>query len=98
MTPQGQPSVFDMIRVLGGQKNPRDAWRRLVESHPEVVEKCDNLRFPGRGDLRPQTVLAPTTPIQGERVSRRGTQSYRSMIQKYHPKPFSKQFKGSRYI
>jgi hypothetical protein len=45
----GQPSVFDMIKVLGGQKNPRDAWQRLVESHPEVVGKCDNLRFPGPG-------------------------------------------------
>jgi hypothetical protein len=58
MTPQGQPSVFDMIRVLGGQKNPRDAWQRLVESHPEVVGKCDNLRFPGRGQR--ETPIART--------------------------------------
>jgi hypothetical protein len=49
VTPTGQPSVFDMIRVLGGQKNPRDVWERLTESHPEVVGKCDNLKFPGRG-------------------------------------------------
>ena len=41
----GQPSVFDMIKVLGGQKNPRDAWQRLSEAHPEVVGKCDNLRL-----------------------------------------------------
>lgn len=45
----GQPSVFDMIKVLGGQKNPRDVWARLTETHPEVVGKCDNLKFSGRG-------------------------------------------------
>jgi hypothetical protein len=45
----GQPSVFDMIKVLGGQKNPKQAWLRLKESHPEVVPKCDYLLFPGPG-------------------------------------------------
>lgn len=49
ITAEGQPSVFDMIKVLGGQKNPRQAWERLIESHPEVVTKTDNLRFPGPG-------------------------------------------------
>jgi hypothetical protein len=38
-----------MIRVLGGQKNPRDAWNRITDTHPEVVGKCDNLQFPGPG-------------------------------------------------
>ena len=45
----GQPSVFDMIRVLGGQKNPHDAWARLVETHPEVLGKCENLLFTSQG-------------------------------------------------
>ena len=49
ITPEGQPSVFDMIKVLGGQKNPRDVWERLIATHSEVVGKCDNLKFPGRG-------------------------------------------------
>ena len=49
ITTQGQPSVIDMIRVLGGQKNPRQVWKRLIASHPEVVPKCDNLQFPGPG-------------------------------------------------
>lgn len=49
VTPEGQPSVFDMIKVLGGQKNPRDVWMRLAEGHPEVVGKTDNLKFPGPG-------------------------------------------------
>lgn len=49
VTGEGQPSVFDMIRVLGGQKNPRQVWERLIATHPEVVTKTDNLKFPGRG-------------------------------------------------
>lgn len=49
VTPKGQPSVFDMIRVLGGQKNPRQVWDRITAAHPEVVQICDNFRFSGRG-------------------------------------------------
>jgi hypothetical protein len=49
MTSTGQPSIFDMIKVLGGQKNPKMAWSRLKESHPEVVAKCDHFQFPGQG-------------------------------------------------
>jgi hypothetical protein len=49
ITPMGQPSVFDMIKVLGGQKAPHKAWERLTGSHPEVLTKCQNLRFPGPG-------------------------------------------------
>lgn len=49
VTAEGQPSVFDMIRVLGGQKNPHQVWTRLTEAHSEVVTKCENLKFPGRG-------------------------------------------------
>lgn len=49
LTPTGQPSVFDMIKVLGGQKSPHKVWSRLTESHPEVWTKCQNLKFPGPG-------------------------------------------------
>lgn len=49
ITPQGQPSVFDMIKVLGGQKNPHQVWNRLTETHAEVLPKCENLKFPGPG-------------------------------------------------
>jgi hypothetical protein len=45
----GQPSVFDMIKSLGGKKNPWDCWRRLIETHPEVVAKCEDFKFPGAG-------------------------------------------------
>ena len=47
-TPTGQPSVFDMIRVLGGQKNPHGFWERLTKAHPEVLTICENYKFPGR--------------------------------------------------
>jgi hypothetical protein len=58
ISPDGQPSVFDMIKVLGGQKNPKQAWLRLKESHPEVVQKCDYLKFPGPGQR--ETPVAKT--------------------------------------
>ena len=49
ITPDGQPSVFDMIKTLGGKKNPWDCWRRLIETHPEVVAKCEDFKFKGSG-------------------------------------------------
>jgi len=49
LSPTGQPSVFDMIKVLGAQKSPHKVWSRLAESHPEVRTKCQNLKFPGPG-------------------------------------------------
>ena len=54
----GQPSVFDMIRVLGGQKNPHQPWERLCAAHPEVLTKCENLQFPGPGQR--ETPVATT--------------------------------------
>ena len=49
VTSNGQPSVFDMIKTLGGKKNPRQVYSDLIARHPEVVQKVDSLRFPGRG-------------------------------------------------
>lgn len=49
VTSNGQPSVFDMIKTLGGKKNPRQVYSDLITRHPEVVQKVDSLRFPGRG-------------------------------------------------
>ena len=49
LTPQGQPSVIDMIRELGGQKSPTKFWSRLVKKHPKVATVCLNLKFPGPG-------------------------------------------------
>lgn len=55
VTSEGQPSVFDMIKVLGGLKNPRKTWKRLCSQYPEVVPLCYNLQFPGPGQ-RPTPV------------------------------------------
>jgi hypothetical protein len=59
--PGGQPSIFDMIKVLGGSSNPRRDWARIAESHPEVVPKVYNLLFPGPGQRE--------TPVAKDRES-----------------------------
>lgn len=51
-TPDGKCSVYDLIATVGNQKNPRQAWNRLVEQYPEVVPKCDNFKFPGKGQRK----------------------------------------------
>lgn len=47
-TEDGRFSVYDVIRFCG-KKNPRDAWKSLVEQFSEVVAKTDNFKFPGKG-------------------------------------------------
>lgn len=49
MTPDGQPSVFDMIRVLGGRKNPSQVWKDILRNYPEAIQKTDEFKFKGRG-------------------------------------------------
>jgi hypothetical protein len=48
-TPDGRVSVYDLIKVVGTQKNPRDAWNSLCDKYPEVVGKTDSFKFSGRG-------------------------------------------------
>lgn len=48
-TPDGRCSVYDLIEVAGGHKNPRQAWSDLKSQFPEVVQKTDNFKFPGQG-------------------------------------------------
>jgi hypothetical protein len=48
-TEDGKISVYDLISVVGDQKSPREVWNRLTEQFPEVVAKCDNLKFKGAG-------------------------------------------------
>lgn len=43
-------SIFDVISVAGGQKNPRDTWNELLNKYKEeVVGISYNFKFPGPG-------------------------------------------------
>lgn len=48
-TEDGRFSVYDLIRIAGGQKSPREVWKRLQSTYPEVVTKCDTFKFSGKG-------------------------------------------------
>lgn len=60
VTPYGQPSIFDMIRVLGGQKHPYQVWERAKKALPEAASWVEYHHFPGRGQ-RPTPVLLDLT-------------------------------------
>jgi len=52
-------SVFDIIKVAGGQKNPKETWKNLMKIHEEeVVQFCDYLKFPGAGQRETPCVNA----------------------------------------
>lgn len=59
-TPDGRSSVFDLIRIVGEQKNPHEFWKRLSEEFPEVLTYCENFKFPGKGQREP-----PVTDLKG---------------------------------
>lgn len=48
-TEDGCFSVYDLIRIAGGKKGERKVWERLCKDHPELVTKCHNFKFPGKG-------------------------------------------------
>lgn len=58
MTAEGLPSIFDIIKVLGSQRNPHEVWKRLCVTNPEVLTKCEDLQFPGPGQR--ETPVAKT--------------------------------------
>jgi hypothetical protein len=61
-TPDGRMSVFDFIRVVGGQKGERKVWERLVAQYPELkVTDCHSYKFPGKGNRT--TLVAGKTAI-----------------------------------
>jgi hypothetical protein len=54
-------SVFDFIKVVGGQKDPYSTWNRILNEHKDEVQAfCTNLKFPGSGQK-----LTPVVNVQG---------------------------------
>ncbi|MBW4648060.1 MAG: hypothetical protein KME06_05080 [Kastovskya adunca ATA6-11-RM4] len=47
-TPDGRSSVYDLIKVIGQQKDPYNVWKRLSKQFPEVLTKCQNFKFTGK--------------------------------------------------
>ena len=48
VTPDGRFSVYDVIKFCGCS-GERKVWERLSERFPEVVAKCHNFKFSGKG-------------------------------------------------
>lgn len=58
VTDDGRYSVFDVIKFCG-KKGEREVWKRLTVQYPELVTKCDNTSFGGKGGA------AKATPVAG---------------------------------
>jgi hypothetical protein len=70
-----QVSVFDVIRVMTGNSNPRPAWGNIQLHYAEVVQWITTYQFSGSGE-RPTPVCSVQTLIElinllpGERAAR----------------------------
>jgi hypothetical protein len=61
ITPDKMISVFDFIKVVGGQRNPKQTWSNIQNSHKdEVVQFLDYFKFPGQGQSK-----TPVINVQG---------------------------------
>lgn len=47
VTEDGRLSAYDLIRVIGGQKNPYQVWKRLVQDFEPELTNCEDWKFPG---------------------------------------------------
>ncbi len=61
ITPDKMISVFDFIRVVGGQVDPHSTWNRILNEHKKEVQAfCRNFKFEGQGQR-----LTPIVNVQG---------------------------------
>jgi hypothetical protein len=61
ITPNKQISVFDFIKVVGGQLNSKDTWKDIEKKYKkEVVGFSDYFKFKGQGQKR-----TPVINVQG---------------------------------
>jgi len=56
-TDDGRFSIYDLIRIAGGKKNPRDSWKSLCDNHSECVGKSDTVEL-GIGKAKKSTPVA----------------------------------------
>ena len=56
-TDDGRLSVYDIIRIAGGQKNPHQVWKRLTEAYSELLTKCESVKL-GTGQAKKLTPVA----------------------------------------
>lgn len=65
-TPDDQLSIYDLIEICSGVKNPYDAWNSLCDQYPEVLGKTEDFQFPGQGQrLTPVATLENCLYILG---------------------------------
>ncbi len=49
--PEGEVSVIDAIRAVGGFEHPGIVWENLKNEHPEVLDNCESYSFQGQGSV-----------------------------------------------
>lgn len=57
ITPDGRYSVYDVIRFCGC-KSQWEVWKRLSVTFPELITKCEEYKFAGRGGAARPTPVA----------------------------------------
>lgn len=65
-TNDGRISVFDALKACGA-RSPRETWKRLSESYPHSVAKCDAIKL-ARSDGKLQAQPTPVTNAEGWRT------------------------------
>ncbi|MEM9805247.1 MAG: hypothetical protein AAF959_08190 [Cyanobacteria bacterium P01_D01_bin.56] len=58
-TEDGRCSIYDLIRAVG-QRDPYNAWKRLMREHPDILTICQDIKFPGSKQKK-----TPSVDLQG---------------------------------
>jgi hypothetical protein len=56
-TNDGRISLYDFIRVVGGQKSPHEVWKRLCEQYSEYSHILSDYSFGGKGGAAKKTIV-----------------------------------------
>lgn len=62
VTADGRYSVYDVIRFCGC-KGQWEVWKRLTVTFPELLTKCEEYKFAGRGGAARPTPVASRESI-----------------------------------